>query len=282
MIFIVFFSITSFILLCLKKNIQPFCINSILNGNTPNILAELNSYIFYTIIILERRQHLMRRNFHHRAYKTIQNILLFTFSILIWILGGVFLHTMKENKALAVQQGLAEEVVRFHVIANSDSQNDQALKLLVKNAVLEYMSEPLARCNSAQEALQVLEENTVSIIRIAKKVVRENGYDYSVTASIEDIYFPEKSYGDVNFPEGIYTAYRIIIGKGEGANWWCVLYPPLCFLDITHGVLPEASKEVLKQALTEEEYSAITNENWNPDRVKIEFKLLPFLNDFIS
>ena len=85
----------------------------------------------------------MRRNFHHRAYKTIQNILLFTFSILIWILGGVFLHTMKENKALAVQQGLAEEVVRFHVIANSDSQNDQALKLLVKNAVLEYMSEPL-------------------------------------------------------------------------------------------------------------------------------------------
>ena len=99
---------------------------------------------------------------------------------------------------------------------------------------------------------------------------------------IEDIYFPEKSYGDVNFPEGIYTAYRIIIGKGEGANWWCVLYPPLCFLDITHGVLPEASKEVLKQALTEEEYSAITNENRNPDRVKIEFKLLPFLNDFIS
>ncbi len=61
-----------------------------------------------------------------------------------------------------------------------------------------------------------------------------------------------------------------------------MLYPPLCFLDITHGVLPEASKEVLKQALTEEEYSAITNENWNPDRVKIEFKLLPFLNDFIS
>lgn len=224
----------------------------------------------------------MRRHLSYKTYKMFQNILLFTLSILIWILGGILLHTMKENKALAVQQGLADEVVRFHVLADSNSENDQALKLLVKNAVLEYMSEPLARCDSAQEALQVLEENTTSIIRVAKKVVRENGYDYSVTASIEDVYFPEKSYGDITFPEGIYTAYRIVIGTGEGKNWWCVLYPPLCFLDITHGIVPEASKELLRQALTEEEYLTITEGNLDPDQIKIEFKLLSFLNDFIS
>lgn len=217
-----------------------------------------------------------------------QNLILIALTILIWVLGGIYITLIREEHTLAVQQNLAEQVVRFHVLANSNSSDDQALKLLVKNAVLEYMSEPLARCETASEALEILDKNTGSIIRVARQVIEENGYSYSVTAGIEEIYFPVKSYGDVTFPAGMYTAYRIIIGEGDGNNWWCVLYPPLCFIDITHGIVPEESREQLRSVLTEEEYLAITempddssvlfDASENPREVYLRFRILTFLN----
>lgn len=222
-----------------------------------------------------------------RRKKLCQNILLLSLSVLIWILGGIYLTLIKEENTLAMQQDLAEQVVRFHVLAASDSSADQALKLLVKNAVLEYMAQPLARCDNAAEALEILDEHTTDILRVARAVIEENGYDYPVTAGIEEVYFPVKSYGDVIFPAGMYTAYRIIIGEGQGSNWWCVLYPPLCFIDVTHGVVPEESKEQLKTLLTPEEYLAITgntedsilfDENENPQEVYLRFRILRFLN----
>lgn len=227
---------------------------------------------------------------YRRRRRLFQNLILFSLSALIWILGSIYLSLIKEERTLAVQQNLAGQVVRFHVLANSDSSVDQALKLLVKNAVLEYMSEPLSHCENAAEALELLDEHTADILRVAKQVVEENGYSYPVTAQIEDVYFPVKSYGDVTFPAGIYTAYRIIIGNGEGQNWWCVLYPPLCFTDITHGILPEESKNELKTVLTDEEYLAITgsaesepdsiflDSRKNPQEVYIRFRILTFLN----
>lgn len=222
-----------------------------------------------------------------RRRKLRQNIVLLLLSILIWILCGIYLTLIKEENTLAMQQDLAEQVVRFHVLAASNSSGDQALKLLVKNAVLEYMSEPLTRCDNVAEALEVLEKHTDDIIRVAKAVIEENGYSYPVTAGIEEVYFPVKSYGDVTFPAGIYTAYRIIIGEGEGNNWWCVLYPPLCFIDVTHGIVPEESREQLKMLLTEEEYLAVTGEPYSsvffdetkdPQEVYLRFRILTFLN----
>lgn len=217
-----------------------------------------------------------------------QNLILIALTILIWVLGGIYITLIREEHTLAVQQNLAEQVVRFHVLANSNSSDDQALKLLVKNAVLEYMSEPLARCETASEAVEILDKNTSSIIRVARQVIEENGYSYSVTAGIEEVYFPVKSYGDVTFPAGMYTAYRIIIGEGDGNNWWCVLYPPLCFIDITHGIVPEESREQLRSVLTEEEYLAITempddssvlfDASENPREVYLRFRILTFLN----
>lgn len=222
-----------------------------------------------------------------RRRRFCQNAILLLLSVMIWILGGIYLTLMKEEHTLTMQQDLAEQVVRFHVLAASNSNSDQALKLLVKNAVLEYMSQPLARCDNAAEALEILDRHTDDIIRVARSVITENGYDYPVTAGIEEVYFPVKSYGDVTFPAGMYTAYRIIIGEGNGNNWWCVLYPPLCFIDVTHGIVPEESKEQLKTLLTPEEYLAITgdtdgsilfDETEDPREVYLRFRILRFLN----
>lgn len=207
-----------------------------------------------------------------------QNIIMAVLTAAIWVLGGIYLNMIKEENAMAVQQSLASQVVRFHVLAASDSGDDQALKLLVKNSVLEYMSEPLSRCENAQEALSVLDSHTNEILKVARQVIRDNGYNYQVTASIEDVYFPVKTYGDVTFPAGVYTAYRIIIGQGEGSNWWCVLYPPLCFIDITHGILPDESKEQLKAVLTDDEYDFLLSRKIEPEDISFRFRILTFLN----
>ncbi len=176
---------------------------------------------------------------------------------------STFIHLQKNSVYAAAQQELASHVVRFHVLAESDSKEDQELKLLVKTAVLEYMEQPLARADSADEALEILEQYTDDIIRVASDTLAEQGSYLSVKAGTERVYFPEKTYGDLTFPAGYYTAYRILLGSGEGQNWWCVLYPPLCFIDVTHSIVPEESKEEIKSFLSEEEYALLIAEDNN-------------------
>ena len=176
---------------------------------------------------------------------------------------STFIHLQKNSVYAAAQQELASHVVRFHVLAESDSKEDQELKLLVKTAVLEYMEQPLARADSADEALEILEQYTDDLIRVASDTLAEQGSYLSVKAGTERVYFPEKTYGDLTFPAGYYTAYRILLGSGEGQNWWCVLYPPLCFIDVTHSIVPEESKEEIKSFLSEEEYALLIAEDNN-------------------
>lgn len=189
-----------------------------------------------------------------------KNIVLLLIAVLIGFLSITFIHLRKNSVSAAAQQELAAHVVRFHVLAESDSEEDQRLKLLVKTAVLEYMEQPLARASSAEEALELLNTYTDDILRVAKDVLTKEGSDLSVKAGTELVYFPEKTYGDLTFPAGYYTAYRILLGSGNGQNWWCVLYPPLCFIDVTHCIVPEDSKEEIKSFLSEEEYALITAE----------------------
>lgn len=159
---------------------------------------------------------------------------------------------------LRMQRNLAEEVFRFHVIANSDSEHDQALKLKVKESIIAYMEEELPDSDSVETTKEWAVSNMQEIERIAKETLRRYSCDHEVRGSIENCYFPDKSYGDVTFPKGYYDALRIEIGEGKGANWWCVLYPNLCFLDAVHAVVPEEGKEKLRQVLDEEEYNMIT------------------------
>lgn len=157
-----------------------------------------------------------------------------------------------------MQAHLAQEVLRFHVLANSDSAADQALKLRVRDAVLEYLEENMPEAKDAGAAARWLRQHIDEIEEKSRETVAAEGADYTVSAAVTTCWFPDKTYGDVTFPAGNYEALRIEIGAAKGHNWWCVLYPSLCFLDTTNAVVPAEGKQKLRNVLTEEEYSSIT------------------------
>ncbi|NLC67717.1 MAG: stage II sporulation protein R [Clostridiaceae bacterium] len=179
-----------------------------------------------------------------------------------------------------VSRGLEENILRLHVIANSDSQEDQDLKTDVKNAVLEYMSSKLEGSNDVNETKKIIEANIENIKELVCETIKARKKNYQVEISTGKFPFPAKTYGDISLPAGNYHALKIKIGKGEGSNWWCVLFPPLCFVDITHGTVPDSVKEELRDKLTEEEYSIITSAGSEKDiPVKIRFKIVEFFRD---
>lgn len=161
-------------------------------------------------------------------------------------------------KQLDMQQNLAKEVFRFHVLANSDSKEDQALKMQVKEEVIAYMKEQLPHSDSVEMTKKWAVSNLDQIEELAEQLIREKGYNYSVCAEVKHCDFPDKTYGDITFPAGKYEALRIKIGEAEGQNWWCVLYPNLCFLDAVHAVVPDEGKEELKEVLDEQTYDMVT------------------------
>lgn len=161
-------------------------------------------------------------------------------------------------KQSLMQQDLAEEVFRFHVLANSDSKEDQALKMQVKEAVIAYMKEEIPSSDSVEMTKEWAKSHLDAIVSLAEAVIREEGYAYEVTAEVTTCDFPEKTYGDITFPPGEYEALRIEIGEAKGQNWWCVLYPNLCFIDAVHAVVPEEGKKDLKKVLEEDTYEMVT------------------------
>lgn len=163
-----------------------------------------------------------------------------------------------EAKAQQAQVELAGEVLRFHVLANSDSSEDQALKMKVKEAVLSYMKEELSQTVTLEETKAWVQEHLPEIEHVAEAVLLEAESDYDVSAGIERVLFPEKTYGDITFPAGEYEALRIKIGKAKGQNWWCCLYPNLCFIDAVHAVVPEEGKDRLQKVLDEDSYEMVT------------------------
>ena len=150
--------------------------------------------------------------------------------VLIMILcGAAFARGMQvEAKANAVQEKLSGEVFRFHVLANSDSKEDQELKMKVKEAVVDYMCENLSNAGNAAEAKAWAIRHKEELIRTAREVLQKEGCNDQITAEVVRCEFPDKTYGDITFPAGWYDALRIKIGKAQGHNWWCVIFPPLC------------------------------------------------------
>ena len=189
---------------------------------------------------------------------------------------GIEKQTTKET-ADQIQQGIAKEILRFHVLANSDSQADQALKYAVRDRVGTMMAEKLQNVDSLEESTDVVTENLQEIETCAAKVIGENGYDYPVHAALETCAFPEKSYGDYTFPSGTYEALRVVIGSGEGHNWWCVMYPNLCFANSMYEV-DSASGEKMREVLEPEEYAAVLESG----NYKVRFKMLGFLNRMLE
>lgn len=126
------------------------------------------------------------------------------------------------------QAALTEQVIRLHVIANSDTPEDQQLKLAVRDRVLECAAQLYQPGNDLEQVRQNIEENLHRMAAVGYDAVQEQGYDYAVSASLERTWFPTKTYSDFALPAGYYTALRIVIGEGNGQNWWCVAFPPLC------------------------------------------------------
>lgn len=186
--------------------------------------------------------------------------------------------TAKSKSISQVQQGISKKIVRFHVIANSDSEEDQALKLKVKDAVVSYISPLLKKSESIEQSQEILTEYSPQIEAIASQIIEDSGYHYSVSTTLCDTYFPTKSYGNYSFPPGEYRAYEIKIGEAKGKNWWCVLYPPLCFVDVSHGVVDEDGEKMLSDTLSTKEYNAVCQDS----TVTYRFKYLKFLNHFID
>lgn len=175
-----------------------------------------------------------------------------------------------------LQRGISAKVVRFHVLANSDSEEDQALKLAVRDRVLQEYADLLGECENKEETLAALEEAKQSISETALAEVREKGYAYPVRVSVVREEFPEKTYDTMTFPAGVYDALRIEIGEGKGQNWWCVLYPQMCFVDAAWGYGTQESTARLSHTLTEEEFLLVAGEE---ERVQIKWKIKEFLGD---
>lgn len=177
----------------------------------------------------------------------------------------------------AVTTDIADSVFRLHVIANSDSDEDQNLKYIVRDKVIEYMSSISQNASSKEEVIKIAKANSNKIQAIAAQTIRDNGYTYSVNVEVGNFSFPSKRYGDITLPPGYYDALRIKIGKAEGQNWWCVIFPPLCFVDVTSGVVPDESKEIMKENLSKEEFDLISK---NSNEVKVKFKIVEVLQNF--
>lgn len=163
-----------------------------------------------------------------------------------------------EARARRAGKELSREVLRFHVLADSDSPEDQQRKLEVKEALLAYMEEAMPLDANLEETCSWVRENLDSLEQTAEERLREERCSDPVRAELVRDYFPEKTYGDVTFPAGEYTALRILIGAGQGHNWWCCLYPSLCFTDAVTAHVPEEEKEELGRVLGEDEYDMIT------------------------
>ena len=204
------------------------------------------------------------KNFILNSKLKIAIILIFLLSLYTYICALTYVQAVSAN--------LSEAVFRLHVIANSDADYDQNLKYLVRDSLLEYMNDICKDVCTKEEAISLCYENLDTFKDIAIKVVRDNGFDYDVNLKIGNFSFPTKTYGDISFPAGMYDALRVEIGSASGQNWWCVMFPSLCFIDVSSGVLEEDSKELLEQNLSHESYEIVSN---NSDKeIKLKFKVL--------
>lgn len=166
-----------------------------------------------------------------------------------------------------IQEKLRPEVLRFHVLAESDGARDQELKLLVRDALLEEIGPLLTGASDRDEAVRTLAGREEELSRTAERILRENGCALPVTVELAESWFPVKRYGNLVLPAGDYEALRVKIGSAGGHNWWCMLYPALCFVDGSFRVKETAESE-WKEVLTKEEFEAV----WQEEETKVEVR----------
>lgn len=195
------------------------------------------------------------------------------FIVLVVIIAGIIRYSKE------VTDSISKEVIRFHVVANSDTTDDQLLKQKVRDEVIGFIEPLIEECESVEDTRYIIEGSLPIIKEISEEVIEDWGKDYQVYVALDKANFPTKSYGDVVLPAGEYEACRIVIGEGKGENWWCVMYPPLCYLDVATGVVPLEGKEQLEKELNEEQYNLLTNKE--DKNYEIRFKLVESINSLM-
>lgn len=178
---------------------------------------------------------------------------------------------LQDKSTSNLQQQIATQVLRFHIRANSDTVADQQKKLRIKQSLLEWLTPILSENTSKSETIQCIRKNLPDIRKEATRMAAPE----PVTVTLQKEWFPEKTYGTCTFPEGIYDALRVDIGQAKGHNWWCVLYPSLCFADALEPSMTEEGEEKLQQVLDEDAYDLLRH----PQKLKIRFRLEFFLRN---
>ncbi len=204
------------------------------------------------------------------------------FIFILTILVFIYIALLSFNYSKAVSSNLSDSVFRLHIIANSDSSADQELKLKVRDNIINYMNTLTSSSSDKKDVISMVNNHLDSFKEIALNTIKGNGYNYDVNIEIGNFHFPTKSYGDISFPAGNYNALKIEIGDAIGQNWWCVLFPPLCFVNSSTGVVPDDSKNTLKENINSESYEIISegNKSNNTSDIKIKFKIIEFFNNF--
>lgn len=165
---------------------------------------------------------------------------------------------------------IEKEVFRLHILANSDSKSDQQLKLKVRDGITEYTSALFRNCKNKAESVKTAEDNIENIKSFAQQIVYENGYNYNVDAYITNMSFNTRVYENFTLPAGNYDALRIVIGSGNGKNWWCMIYPALC--------IPSASTVKLSDAVNAPEHDIVTQS----DKYEVKFKIVELFESLFS
>ena len=203
--------------------------------------------------------------------KNLKFILIITFLIFIYTFICAY------NYVYAVSTNLSDSVFRLHIIANSDSKEDQDLKYIVRDNLIQYMVKLCENCSSKTEVIEIAKNNISNFKQIAEDTVKEQGFSYDVNVEIGNFEFPTKSYGDISFPAGYYDALKVKIGNSSGQNWWCVMFPPLCFVNTTTGLVPTEYKENLEENLSDEGYKIVSDSD--NSNIAFKFKIIEFFEN---
>lgn len=194
-------------------------------------------------------------------------------SLLLIFLFCTFIFTLMLSYSKTMFNNISNDFLRLHIIANSDSKEDQMIKYEIRDAVLQYMSPYLENVSDKNSAIEILNKHIDELEKIATNISEKNGYNLPINLSISNCYFPAKTYGNITLPEGNYDALKIEIGKSEGQNWWCVMYPCLCIIDSSNSEFSYTSEKMISNKLGIEEYSLIT-ESDDSKALKFKFKLV--------
>lgn len=192
-----------------------------------------------------------------------------------FLIGILLLMSSFRQNQEALASRISPGILRFHILANSDSSRDQEVKLEIRSLILDYVQNSLNPEAGKEETLQYISEHKASIEKLAKQYLAQKGFGYGASLQLLTCYFPTRSYGAMIFPCGFYDAVRIVLGEGNGHNWWCVIYPRFCFTDGICSRMPAESMETLQKEIDQDDFLAL--EDHRPDLI-IRFRLFPELS----